>query len=406
MSTRPPRLRPLLLAAGLLPVGLGAVELGVRAADSYAGGRYSRPPCPAATTAPCPLARHAMPAFGLIGAADPETGEPRSLRLNSLGLRGEEPAVPKPDGLRRVLALGDETVLAAGTPADETFVGRLAPRLGAAAARVEPGAVAEVVNAGVPGDCPLLSVLRLRRLGALQPDLILLFVRPSDLWEDARYRRDLVTDDAGRPVACPHPACSARDAGVARRDEPWWRDSLALTLVGRALAEPTTCPRAAAARFDPLAGGPRAALAAEQALAPLTELARIAEGLGVKAAVIALPDGPVEADGPGNRTQRPAVALILDAARDAGMRTFDATAALAEPPAEPGTTASPFLTPCGRLTRAGHARLAEALAEFLLSAPAPAGDRRAGDGREGGGAPAALHWRRRPRPPARTRRPP
>ena len=373
MPTRPPRLRPLLLAAGLLPVGLGAVELGVRAADSYAGGRYSRPPCPAATTAPCPLARHAMPAFGVIEAADPETGEPRSLRLNSLGLRGGELAVPKPAGLRRVLALGDEAVLAAGTPTDETFVGRLAPRLSAAAARVEPGAVAQIVNAGVPGDCPLLSVLRLRRLGALQPDLILLFVRPSDLWEDARYRRDLVTDDDGRAVACPHPACSGRDAGVARRDEPWWRDSLALTLAGRALAEPTNCPRAAA-RFDPLGGDPRAALAAEQALAPLAELARIAEGLGVKAAVIVLPDGPVGADVPTGRAERPAVALILKAARGAGMRTFDATAALAEPPAGSERTASPFLTPCGHLTRAGHARLAEALAEFLLSTPPAAGD--------------------------------
>ena len=86
----------------------------------------------------------------------------------------------------------------------------------------------------------------------------------------------------------------------------------------------------------------------------------------MRAAVILLPDGPADRLG-----GEPAAArLILDAADAAGLRACDAAAALAG-----DDPAGPFLTPGGALTRAGHARLAELLAEFLLSPP-----------RRGGGA--------------------
>ena len=355
MPTRPPRLRPFALAAVLLPAGLAAVELGVRAADSYWGGALSRPPCPAAATVPDPLARHALPAFGAVPAADPDSGERRTLRVNSAGLRGADPPIPKPPGVRRVLTLGDEAAFAAGVPGERTFCGLLTPVLSDAAARAEPGSTARVVNAAAPGDCPLLSVLRLRRLGALQPDLILLCVRPSDLAQDARYRRDLLTDDAGRPLACPHPSFSKgepRSAGGA-----WWRRSLAVRVAGRSLAGPGGCPPGGAAAAGP-AAAPRDALAAEQALAPLADLRRIADGWGVRAAVVLLPDGPAAPD-------PAAVALIRDAAAAAGLRVCDATALLTGEAADPG----PRITPRGALTRAGHAALAAELSRFLLAAP-------------------------------------
>ncbi|MFH5802708.1 hypothetical protein [Alienimonas sp. DA493] len=376
MPTRPPRLRPLLLAVGLLPLAAAGVELGVRAADSYSGGALSRPPCPTAYTVPSALARHALPAFGQVLARDPDTGGPHEVTLNSLGLRGGEAAVPKPVGLRRVLLLGDEAVFAAGLPDAETFAGLLGPALSAAAARAEPGTSAEIVNAAIPGDCPLLSVLRLRRLGALQPDLILLCVRPSDLGEDARYRRDLLTDGDGRPVACPHPAVTGGESTAAAPEPAWWRDLLAVRLAGRALVGPDRCPltgELVAPAFDPVGGGPQAALAAEQALAPLAELTRIADGLGVRAAVVVLPDR----SGPAATGAAAAVQLILDACESADLRVFDATPVLAG--AEPadgalaGTEAGPLLNRRGDLTRAGHARLAETLAAFLLSAPPPGG---------------------------------
>lgn len=94
MPSRPPRLRPLLLAIGLLPAGAAAVELGVRAADSYCGGALSRPACPTAAAVPCPLARHALPAFGTVAAGDPDTGEVHVVVLNSLGLRVRRPRFP------------------------------------------------------------------------------------------------------------------------------------------------------------------------------------------------------------------------------------------------------------------------------------------------------------------------
>ncbi|QDT18047.1 hypothetical protein [Alienimonas californiensis] len=372
MPTRPPRLRPLLLAVGLLPLAVAGVELGVRAADSYSGGALSRPPCPTSYTVPSPLARHALSAFGHVIDRDPDTGATHEVSLNSLGLRGGEAAMPKPIGVRRVLLLGDEATFAAGLPEEETFAGRLVPALSAAAARATPGASAEVINAAIPGDCPLLSVLRLRRLGALQPDLILLCVRPSDLAEDARYRRDLLTDEDGRPVACPHPAVAGGELTTKAPTPAWWRDSLAVRLAGRALAGPDRCPLTGeplAPAVDPLSGGPQAALAAEQALTPLTDLTRMADGLGVRAALVLLPDGP----GGGSAGNSAAVRLILDAAAAAELRAYNAALVLAGTAhgdgGNAGPATGPFLTKRGALTRAGHARLAEALAEFLLSAP-------------------------------------
>ncbi|MEM9703928.1 MAG: hypothetical protein AAF907_15930, partial [Planctomycetota bacterium] len=241
MPHRPPRLRPLLLAAGLRPASLVAVELGFRTADSYRGGALSRPPCPVNEAVPCPVARHALSPFGTVVGLDPDHGTEHRVSLNSLGLRGGELLTPKPDGLRRVLLLGDEAALAVGLDEAETFAGRLVSSLSAAASRATPGTSAEVVNAAVPGDCPLLSVLRLRRLVAVQPDLVLLCVRPSDLAEDALYRRDLLTDETGRPIACPHPAVSG-ELPIARDDPPWWGDLLSVRLIARMWADGERCP--------------------------------------------------------------------------------------------------------------------------------------------------------------------
>ncbi len=150
-----------------------------------------------------------------------------------------------------------------------------------------------------------------------------------------------------------------------------------MRVLGRTVAGTERCSltgRPSSATPDPLAGGPRAALAAEQALAPLADLARVANGLGVRAAVVVLPDGPGEAPAAGGAS---AVRWILAAAADAGLRACDGAAALAADPAidrpnvgPAGAGAGPFLTPGGALTRAGHVRLAETLTAFLLAPPA------------------------------------
>ena len=394
MPTRPPRLRPLLLALAALPAAAGAVELGVRAYDSHAGGALSRPPCPHGQTVPCPLARHALPAHGRVAAADPATGEPHACAVNSLGLRGDEVAVPKPAGRWRMLVSGDGATLAAGLPAENTFAGRLASELargsaGAAGPAADAAAVAartEVLNAAVPGDCPLLSVLRLRTLASLQPDLVLLCVRPSDLAEDARYRRDLLVDGDGRPVACPHPAFTR--PGGCESDSPWWRRSLTARLLAR---RATACAA-------PAAGGPAGGAgvtgdsgvtdaAAELALAPLAELARVKTARGFAAAVVILPESP------GSRfaDDRPAAARIAAAAAAAGLPAHDAAADFAALAADPARDPAELMTPGGRLTAAGHARLAAGLAAFLLTPRVPAGpENSAGPAPPGEPRPPAL----------------
>ncbi|MEM9703345.1 MAG: hypothetical protein AAF907_12965, partial [Planctomycetota bacterium] len=172
----------------------------------------------------------------------------------------------------------------------------------------------------------------------------------------------------GRPIACPHPAVSG-DLPIARDDPPWWRDLLSVRLIARMWADGERCPISGQRKPPPmpsLEADPRATMAAEQALTPFVELAAVAAGWNVRAAVIVLPDGPpLPSEG-----FSPAVRLILDAASAAGLRTFDAIPALTD--AAAGTadgSHGPSMTPRGALTRAGHARLAVALEQFLLSTP-------------------------------------
>lgn len=120
--------------------------------------------------------------------------------VNSFGLRGEEPQVPATDAAFRVLLLGDETIFAGELPEEATVAGQLQKLL-----RQSTPRPVEVINAGVPGYCPLLSFLQVRHgLSVLRPDLIVLHVDTRDVHDDRRYRRTLRTDGAGRSLACAH----------------------------------------------------------------------------------------------------------------------------------------------------------------------------------------------------------
>ncbi len=132
---------------------------------------------------------------------NPDTGQTVPVRTNSYGLRGPEPLVPKPWGTVRVLCLGDENVLGLELDEPDVFTSRLAERL-----QSRTGRTVEVLNAAVPGYCPLLSYLQLRhQLLSLQPDLVVLSFDMGDVADDYRYRRLTATDPRGRPVACPNP---------------------------------------------------------------------------------------------------------------------------------------------------------------------------------------------------------
>lgn len=123
-----------------------------------------------------------------------------SFVTNSFGLRGEEePVVPKPASLLRIVFLGDDTILGPRLSPESTVGERLQEFLSAAA-----GVDVEVINAGVPGYCPLLSWLQYRhQLQQLDPDVVILHFDMTDVADDAVYRRSL-KDNQGQQICVNH----------------------------------------------------------------------------------------------------------------------------------------------------------------------------------------------------------
>lgn len=123
------------------------------------------------------------------------------IETNSLSLRGSEILVPKPADCYRIVCLGDERTAGLDVPHEETFCQRLQQLL-----QSQSSASIEVINAGTPDYCPLLSAIQFRqKLAALQPDLVLMNFDMSDVWDDYRYRRYTTMDDQDNPLGCAHP---------------------------------------------------------------------------------------------------------------------------------------------------------------------------------------------------------
>jgi len=93
--------------------------------------------------------------------------------INSLGLRGPEPVVPKPKGVKRLLATGDSSVYGFGVEDDEPFI-QVAARL----------LDVEGHNAAIPGYSTLqtINLLEMRAL-ALEPDVVVI----ANLWSDNNF---------------------------------------------------------------------------------------------------------------------------------------------------------------------------------------------------------------------------
>lgn len=183
-------LKAVCLLVGVLCIG----EVALRA-DRVVAARQR------ATTQPEIIVPSAVCHAELKPLLDLTRGE-RTLRSSSYGTRGAEPSVPKPAGTLRLLVLGDDSTLALDQPAAATFCQQIQTRLAA-----QTGQTVEVINAGLPGGCPLLSALQYRhRLAALRPDAVLLVLDAGDVVDDLRVRSQLRVDADGRPMACPHPA--------------------------------------------------------------------------------------------------------------------------------------------------------------------------------------------------------
>ena len=143
----------------------------------------------------------------------------RAVSSNSLGLRGRrEPGVPKPAGVRRILAFGDSFTFGEDVGDEETFCHRLG--------RLLPGV--EVLNFGVRGYGHDQMLLYLREAAArYQPDVVLLGYVTDDALRNLSGFRDFAKPRfeltrgrlvlRGTPVPTPDEVLAA---------EPWRPKSL------------------------------------------------------------------------------------------------------------------------------------------------------------------------------------
>ena len=123
------------------------------------------------------------------------------LQTNSQGLRGPEIVIPKPPDTYRIVCLGDERTAAIDVAEADTFCQQLQALL-----QTRSKLQIEVINAGTPAYCPLLSALQFRqKLVASQPDLVILNWDMSDVWDDYCYRRYTTMGSANEPLGCSNP---------------------------------------------------------------------------------------------------------------------------------------------------------------------------------------------------------
>jgi hypothetical protein len=133
------------------------------------------------------------------------TGERIFIRTNEFGLREPSAMVPKPRGVYRILCLGGEDLFGVQVPEEQTAPRQLEEIL-SGYTELE----VEVLNGGCPGAGPLVHLLRLRQhLLSLQPDLVVLCIRPEEVHRDRHVRGTVRLDDADHPAFAIHPSHSS-----------------------------------------------------------------------------------------------------------------------------------------------------------------------------------------------------
>lgn len=200
-------LRCLIYAIGLLVLSPVVIEFALRV-QAFRATTNSSPTEPQPLVIASPVMHHQLAPLQQVrlhSASTAEDAQDISFKTNSLGLAGPEIAIPKPEGVYRIVCVGDETVLAANMPESLTFPQHIA-------AKLKPFAKAklEVINAAVPGYSPVLEALQVRhQLQLLQPDLIVAHFDISDPAENRRHLRltDLSSDET--PLACVNPSLSS-----------------------------------------------------------------------------------------------------------------------------------------------------------------------------------------------------
>ncbi|MEX1232766.1 MAG: SGNH/GDSL hydrolase family protein [Planctomycetaceae bacterium] len=196
-----------------LPLLLSAVEVGMRihsaCKSSQATGATPRHPLIVDSA----LAFQTLRPLQTLKVEVPALAQPVEIETNSFGIRGPEPGVPKPMGVYRILCLGDESVAGFESTFADLWTSRLQQYL-----QRRSNFQIEVVNAGIPGYCPLLSYLQYKHtLSSLQPDLVILTYQMNDVADDHRYRRFTRLDERGLPIACSSPS-------EPSSHQEWWKE--------------------------------------------------------------------------------------------------------------------------------------------------------------------------------------
>src|SRR5262245_46924667 len=118
--------------------------------------------------------------------------------INSIGLRDREISRNKPAGTKRVLMLGDSFTEGNGVEAKDAFPAQVQALIDAAGLSTRW----EVINAGEGSYSPLLEYLLLKKqLIDLEPDLVILNLDLSDVYDDIQYTKLATFDASGEPVA-------------------------------------------------------------------------------------------------------------------------------------------------------------------------------------------------------------
>ncbi len=259
---------------------LCALEVGLRLYEWKTGPFVGDDPAANPLSTPCRVAHHRLLPLEQIELPHPDTGTPVVLATNSLGLRGPEIEAPKPTGVFRIVCLGDERTLGPGVQESETFCARLQALL-----QKRSRLKIEVVNAGIPDYCPLLSFLQLKHsLLALQPDLLIVNFDMSDISDDCRLRRHARMSEAGVPLLCSDPSLQSRGRSSPRLDEQfllirWCRRQLGELAGSESHAADQRDIHTPQGRYAWLRSNPPDwSIYIEQALTPLAQMSQLAQG--------------------------------------------------------------------------------------------------------------------------------
>ncbi|MFT7624295.1 MAG: lysophospholipase L1-like esterase [Myxococcota bacterium] len=123
------------------------------------------------------------------------------ITISSQGFRDREYAATKPEGTRRILALGDSSTFGHDVALEDTWHAILEKRLERRLQR-RPGDRWEVINAGVTGYTSSLALRMYREHGrSLDPDIVVLYIGLNDVIAKYHLSDDAILARSGPDLA-------------------------------------------------------------------------------------------------------------------------------------------------------------------------------------------------------------